>query len=353
MKIITIIFYVILYSLFFTACEKIDFLNLKRNNPLDEKGNMQDGISLKFNSYFVVYDNNHNDIINKGETVYLYVYIKNNGSSTANAVKATFSTTSSYASGFSPTTQVDYGDIPAGEMRGYGSGRTNYDDYYTIKFTVSNTTPANTKIPINISITDRRDNIWTSSFEVTVEGTSENLGYHSYTVVYDNNHNDIINKGETIYLSVYLKNNGSSTANAIKATFSTTSSYISGFSPITQVSYGNILAGNIQIGRTGHIPNYDYYTITFTVSNTTPANTKIPVNISITDERDNIWTSSFEVTVEGTSENLGYHSHTIVYDNNHNDIINKGETIYLSVYLENNSSSTANAVETTLVRTGD
>ena len=347
---------IIIASLCLISCKK---WNLERDNPLDGKNNanMQDNVSLKFDSYSVAYDNNNDGIVNKGETIYLFVNLKNNGVSVANAVKATFSTTSSYISGFSPTTQVDYGNISTGRTQSYGFGQTNYTPnygYYTIKFTVSNSTPKGAKIPINISITDENSNTWTSSFEVTVEGIDANVGYHSHSVVYDNNNDDIINKGETVYLFVNLKNNGSSATNAVKATFSKTSSYVSGFSPTTQINYVNIFAGRTQdygSGQTNYTPNYDYYTIKFTVSNSTPKGAKIPINIKITDESGNTWTSSFEVTVEGTSANIGYHSHSVVYDNNNDDIINKGETVYLFVNLKNNGSSTANAIKATFSTT--
>jgi hypothetical protein len=164
---------VIICSLLFIACEEIEFLNLKRDNPLDEKNNanMVDGVALKFDSYSVVSDNNDDYIINKGETVYLFVNLKNNGTSTANEVKAIFSANSSYVSGFFPTTKVDYGNISAGNTQGYSGGQNGYagGTYYTIKFTVSSSTPANTKIPISISISDGSGNTWTDSFEVTVQ----------------------------------------------------------------------------------------------------------------------------------------------------------------------------------------
>uniref|UniRef100_UPI001E475665 hypothetical protein n=1 Tax=Alistipes sp. ZOR0009 TaxID=1339253 RepID=UPI001E475665 len=91
-----------------------------------------------------------------------------------NGVKATFSTTSGYVSGFTPTSQVNYADIPASGTKWadyVGSSSTSefYLYYYTIKFTVSNSTPANTIIPINISITDENSNTWSSSFNVTVQ----------------------------------------------------------------------------------------------------------------------------------------------------------------------------------------
>jgi hypothetical protein len=118
------------------------------------------------------------------------------------------------------------------------------------------------------------------------------IKYDKYSVYSDNNGDKIISKGETIALSVYLKNTGTSKANGVKATFSTTSPYISGLTPTTAVNYGTMVAGSSQYSN--YIDNY----IRFTVSSSTPDGTQIPINISITDESGNVWTDSFNVTVE-------------------------------------------------------
>ena len=277
-----------------TACDKYEFLNLKRNNPLDGKNNanMQDGVALKFDSYNVYSDNNNDGIINKGETVRLNVSIRNTGVSAAKGVKATFSTTSQYVSGFSPTSAINYGDIAAGAT--VWKGYSQYYDY-AMQFTVSNTTPTNTNIPISITITDENGNTWTSSFNVMVESTGANITYSSYYVYSDNNGDHIVNKGETVKLNVSLQNIGSSAAKGVKATFSTTSQYVSGFSPTSAINYGDIEAG-ATIWK-GYSQYYDY-AIQFTVSNSTPTNTQIPISIRIVDESNNIWLCSFNVVVQ-------------------------------------------------------
>ncbi|MDR1973045.1 MAG: hypothetical protein LBQ31_00020 [Bacteroidales bacterium] len=129
---------------------------------------MQDGILLKFDDYSVYSDNNYNDIINKGETVKLNVSLKNTGSNIARSVKATFSTTSTYISGLSPNTPINYGDIFSGSTV-WKDGSYYYYDGYAIQFTVSNSIPNNTQIPINISIVDKNSHTWLSDFNVTVE----------------------------------------------------------------------------------------------------------------------------------------------------------------------------------------
>jgi hypothetical protein len=279
--------------LFILFCVLINACDLERDNPLD--GNSSSQSSIGYEKYSVYTDSNGDKIINKGETVSLQVWLKNIGS-IAKGVKATFSTTSSYVSGFLPAGQIDYGNISAGSPKCVDyNGKNSYQDY-TIKFKVSNVTPANTQIPINIAITDESGNTWTDSFNVTVIATNAQIVYDKYTIDSDSNGDKIINKGETVHLAVYLKNIGTSRADGVKAIFSTSSIYVSNLSPTTQVNYGNISAGDSKLDINGH-SYIGPYTISFKVSNDTPANTQIPINIAITDESGNTWTDSFTVTV--------------------------------------------------------
>ncbi|MDR0612731.1 MAG: hypothetical protein LBG45_04515 [Dysgonamonadaceae bacterium] len=174
------IFLAIIGSLVFIACDEYEFLNLKRDNPLDGKYNAGGGntsgsaAAPNFNSYSVYSDNNNDKVINKGETIELQILLKITGASTAKGIKATFSTASEYVSGFTPISQINYGDISVSGIKwanylGYNSEYAAYVNYYTVKFSVSNTAPNNTVIPISIDIVDENGNTWTSSFNVYVQ----------------------------------------------------------------------------------------------------------------------------------------------------------------------------------------
>ncbi len=307
------------------------------------------GKIIEFDWYTVEWDNNEDAAINKGETVYIDVFLKNVGTNTAKAVEATFSTNSSYVSGFLPSGPVSYGDISP-EEPAYGSSdiipeKPTY--IYTLKFTVSNTTPVDTKIPITINITDEDGNTWVSGFDLPVEAISAQIVYADYDVVDDDNGDKIVNKGETVYLRVNLKNKGTSVAKKVKAVFSTTSAYVSEFAPASSVNYDDIQAGSVNDHSFGNYllsPNYQYYTIKFKVSGVVSAGTSIPVNIDISDENDNTWTDSFNVVVGGEEPELAYDKYVVVADNNGNKKIEKGETVYLQVFLKNIGSGAADMV---------
>lgn len=153
------------------SCKK-----LPRDNPLDEHNdaNTIDGIALVFSKSEVIYDNNQDGIINQNETVYLKVYLKNNGTSNANGVKATISSASNYISNLVPSAAVSYNSgstssviYPGGEKFGdYGSD-PNYNDY-TVRFKVAAGSPAGTEITFNMHITDEEGNEWEDAFTIQV-----------------------------------------------------------------------------------------------------------------------------------------------------------------------------------------
>ena len=155
-------------SLFLTACEDIN--TLKRDNPLDRSTNANIKSQILFSSFSIYYDNNYNKVVNPGETIQIYISLKNTGSNAVNGVKATFSTTNSYISDFSPINQVNYGTIRGNQEKWMDFNGSNTNGW-TIRFTVSSTTPAGTKISVDINIIDENGNTWTDSFHVPVEAS--------------------------------------------------------------------------------------------------------------------------------------------------------------------------------------
>ena len=134
----SLIIYVIFFAITFIGCEKMD---LPRDNPNDKN---QNGIALTFSRYVVNLDDNNDKIINAGETIYLIIYLKNEGQLNANGVKASIFTNSPFISDLSPTTDVGYTSggtntiVPNEERYGFAS---RSPVIHTLKFKVDiNTT---------------------------------------------------------------------------------------------------------------------------------------------------------------------------------------------------------------------
>lgn len=253
--------------------------------------------TLNYSKYEVIFDNNDDGIINKGETVYLKLYVKNNGSSTANSLNVSFSSSSSYVSSLSPSS-LNYGDVTANQEKvaTYGYCYDNYEQY-SFKFTLSNSTPVGQQITFNLQMTDESGNTWTDSFNITVIATSANLTYSKYEIIYEDNDNGIFNTGETAYIKLYVKNTGSSSANSISVSLSSSSSYISSISP-SSLNYGDVTPNQEKIATYGYCyENYEQYSFKFNISNSTPTNHQANFSLSMVDESNNTWTDNFSITI--------------------------------------------------------
>jgi hypothetical protein len=330
--------------LLLTAC-------LERDNPLDGNNNtnMQNGVALKFNSYTVHSDDNGDRIVNPGERIQIKVSLRNAGNRDATTVRARFSTTSPHISNLTPTSLISYGNIPARGVRWAqhnGSNSANEGSItYTIQFDVSNTAPAGTQVPIVIDMSDGSGISWIDTFYIPVLATNARVIYNSNSIHSDNNGDRIINKGERIQMKISLRNAGSSTAVGVRARFSTTSPFISGLTPTSLISYGDITANGVRWaqhnGSNSTNEGSITYSIQFDVSNTTPAGTQIPIVVDISDRNGNTWTDTFNITVEATRARIIYNSNSIHSDNNGDRIINKGERIQMKVSLRNTGLSSA------------
>jgi len=344
------------------SCKK-----LPRDNPLDKHNdgdNVEAGIVLEFSKYQVVYDDNSDGIINPGETIYMQVYIKNSGKTVANGVKASISCDENGITNLYPTTEVDY-NSGIGSSRIYPGGE-DYGDYgytpdyhtYTVKFKVSTTIADGEELTFNLHISDEEGNEWDDQFIIEVNSTGALINFSEFEIAYDNNHDKVINKGETVYLRVYLKNDGSSQANGVKASISSSDSHISSLYPSYELTYnsgyssGNIAPGSQKFASVGYTPDYDDYTMKFDVSEETPDNTEISFDMQISDDNGNEWQDTFSVEVLPTAARLEYSKHTIVYEDNQNGQANPGETVYLRVYIKNTGSSQANDVSA-VISTGN
>lgn len=111
---------------------------------------------------------NDNGIVNCGETIELYVSLRNQGSTTATGVSATISESDPYVD-FLFNTSSSYPDIPAG-----GIG-TNYDDF---DIRVSDSTPHNHMVHFSLNVTASNGGPWSTSFDVPVSCTEGEYAVH-------------------------------------------------------------------------------------------------------------------------------------------------------------------------------
>jgi hypothetical protein len=345
-----ILSFLLLLGLILGSCKKLD-----RDNPQDAKGTSNPATSkgpdMKFSKFEIYSDNNGDGQVNKGESVKLKVFLKNTGGEKANKVRSTFSCSNPNITALTPVSPVNYYDSSYNDYIDSGAEGSPTSPTSYLGFSVSNTVQAGTSVVINISITDGDGNSWSESFHITISGSSGVIAFSRFEVYSDNNVDGIINKGESVKLKVYLKNNGSSKVNKVRCTITSSSNYITSLTPISGVSYYDASYNDyLEAGSEGAPTSPTSY-LSFNVSNTIPHNTIVTFSLTITDESNNSWTDTFTVTVVNTSAVLRFMYFDVYSDNNNDKIINKGESVKLKVYLKNIGSSRANKIRASISTT--
>jgi Peptidase family C25/Propeptide_C25/Carboxypeptidase regulatory-like domain/FlgD Ig-like domain len=158
-------------------------------------------------------------------------------------------------------------------------------------------------------------------FEYDID--DDNLGDSS------GNDDGIINPGEMIEFNISLKNFGTSTANGVTATISSTDDYIT-ITDNTE-NYGNIAANSAVFCA----EDYD-----FSVNTDVLGGMEIHLQIDISDNMGNNWTDFLILPIEGANLIVSDHS----FPNDPNGIIEPGETAELMLTLQNAGTVTANTV---------
>jgi hypothetical protein len=175
---------------------------------------------------------------------------------------------------------------------------------------VSNSCPAGHAATFTVTISDGSNNSWTDTFVLNVASIGATVEY-SASDIYDGtyysatgNGDGIINKGETVRLNVELKNTGTSAANNLSATLSTTDSYITVSPASATHSYGTINAGYYKDMEDYSSDSYSSVQsaasttcFLFTVSSSCPTAHIVNFSLDISDSNNNSWSDIFTLTV--------------------------------------------------------
>jgi len=260
---------------------------------------------------------NGDELLNKGETVRMNVELRNAGTSKVDNLSVTLSTTDAYTTINAASNSHDYGTINAGyykDIADYSSSSTSsiYSaaDAGCFLLTVASSCPAGHQIPFTVSITDGNNNSWTDTFNATVTAIGASIEY-SANAVYDGtsysasgNNNQLANAGEMVRLNVELKNTGTSAANNITASLSTTDSYVTVNPASNSHSYGTINAGyymditDYSAGSTSSIYGAsDSDCFLLTISSSCPSGHQVSFSLNISDSNNNSWLDTFTLTI--------------------------------------------------------
>jgi hypothetical protein len=117
-----------------------------------------------------------------------------------------------------------------------------------------------------------------------------NIIYSRYYIYADDNHNGKVNPGETIQISVYLKNTGSGTANGVEAVLRTNDPYITVLDSIARFGTINPRYYEVQGGSP--------YSYVFRVSSLAPVNYVVNLRLAIYNSQKYFWYDSFTMLLQ-------------------------------------------------------
>lgn len=264
-------------------------------------------------AYQIVYEDNHNGLVDAGETVYVRVYLTNNSIYDMEGISVQLMTDHPFVFDVD-TSWIMYGDVDGlfyskSEDLGIGGEAPNRASY-TFKFTAAEDFPTMSTIPFYLAITDKYDNLWEDYFQLgAIINDGPILTVSDIEVVYDANNNKLVNPGERVYLRVQITNSGNKTAQQVRGEITTSSAYVNNLLPRTWVNYKDgaydyITEGNEVYGDVVYSPGnnadreYDgYYTCKFDLSSTVSVGEQVLFKLTLWDEYGNVWVDNFYVVI--------------------------------------------------------
>ncbi|MBC8175601.1 MAG: hypothetical protein H8E82_08115, partial [Candidatus Marinimicrobia bacterium] len=176
-----------------------------------------------------------------------------------------------------------------------------------------------------ITVTKQNCKPYEGTTSIISEGALINIDNQLPVEISDDD-NGILNPGETVGLSIPLKNYSTQSVSGIAATLSTTSNLVTIFIPT--VSYGTIVPGESEYGET--------FSLSLLPSAIDEEDTKLRLNI--VDDSSNEWNAIIPIDVQGSLLTIDG------YSIEGGGFINPGETKNISISLGNTGSITANNV---------
>ena len=158
--------------------------------------------------------NGNSDMIaNGGETIEIFVPVKNYGSETATAVTGSISTTSELLSISPSGSVVSYGDISSGQI-------VNADEPFVLS--LHQGLSDHSDLELLVTFNDGQGNTFNASLDVNVAGNSifaSDLDVLGTT-------NDILYPGQSSFVKIQLQNLGSTIASSVVGTITSASPFI-------------------------------------------------------------------------------------------------------------------------------
>lgn len=323
--------------------------------------------------------NNEDGRVSAGESIRLDAAVYNDGYPTVKGLRATFSTISSYVSIDREKNTIIYGDL---EGKKYQTLNGIYANVPAIRYSTNNASmvqmtvwqwaPVGSVVPVKVVFTDALGRTWEDAFSFTITAPNVKIKYvgSSYSDLESfnskvNNGDKRVNAGETIFLDAAVQNEGYAMVKGLRATFSTTSPYVTIDKDKNTINYGDLAGGKYRTlnGTYSKASEINYSTnnssmVQMTVRQWTPTGTVVPMKVVYTDVIGRTWEEEFSFNITAPDVRIrherSYYSDLESFDNkvnNGDNRVNPGETIRLDSAVYNGGFSKVKGLRATFSTT--
>lgn len=168
------------------------------------------------------------NIADAGETIALWVALRNSGTENAIGVSANIAEGSPYAT--ITDNASSYGTVLAGATDGAS-------DPFVLQIT--GTPPDETPISFDLTITDSNDSVWTDAFSITLRAPDMELVSYDLTDIGDGD--GLVEPGEQVDIQTIIHNDGGEHSRSVSGTIAETDPYLTIITGTT--SFGDIVPG--------------------------------------------------------------------------------------------------------------
>lgn len=282
--------------------------------------------NIQFSRYEIAQDDNSNNKIEKGETIFLRVFLQNTGNQVLENVQAKFVSVTPSLKNLTQEV-VNYETISDGTEKFATTANTpNSEVPYTVRFEVSPDALPDDILKISLEVTESGGEIWTEEISIVVADNF--LRFYSFAINNDESGDAMPNAGENITSQINIENLSNNQVTGLKLTVATDSEYIYNM-PSEEIDFGSIPIGAVKGGQ-----------FQFSIRETAPANTLVVFYLTMTDENENIYHNVFTIELSGRIEPLIQYADYSIFEDN----ITAGKNYTLDVTLINNGKVDANNV---------
>jgi len=294
----------------------------------------------------VVSESGGDGVVNPGETARLKITIKNDGEDLTRDVVGILVSSE-------PDVTVTHSCATYGVILANDTATGNHDGVasdWSYEFKVAAGADAPRRLDFVIDVTDSSGALGQIAFYVNLVAGGDTVKYVAHNVYDDDNYDGLVNKNETVSLTVYVRNDTSEMwIENLQGVFTTDDPLVA--LEVGQADFAyRLYKGAEAYGDSSAHGGGSSYSMRFHVDEAEPGHV-IDFGLELFWDGGGHAETSFPVEVHATGADIAFDRASVRDDDNYDDILNQGETVTIVVWLRNDGTSRANGVTAELSTT--